>query len=83
VPFALLGLFVSTLWLREGIYEGVLVFQLFFYALAILSAFRVQVGIVSRLSNISLAFLVLNSAAAIALVYFITGKKDIWSRRTT
>jgi biofilm PGA synthesis N-glycosyltransferase PgaC len=80
VPFALLGLLVSTMWLRKGVYEVALGFQLAFYALAILSAPRAQVGIVSRLSNISLAFLVLNAAAAIAFLYFITGRKAAWAR---
>jgi biofilm PGA synthesis N-glycosyltransferase PgaC len=80
VPFALVGLLLSTIWLRKGVYEIALGFQLAFYALAILSAFRAQVGVVSRLSNISLAFLVLNAAAAIAFIYFITGRKAAWAR---
>jgi hypothetical protein len=37
-------------------------------------------GIVTRLSNISLAFIVLNTAAAVAFIYFITGKKAVWTR---
>jgi poly-beta-1,6-N-acetyl-D-glucosamine synthase len=79
VPFALLCLLVSTMWLRQGIYEVALWAQLGFYALALLSAFRVQVGFVSRWSNISLAFVVLNTAAVIAFIYFITDRKAVWS----
>jgi len=80
VPFALVGMLVSTIWLRNGIYEVALGVQLVFYTLAMLSAFRAEVGIVSRLSNISLAFVVLNAAAAIAFIYFITGRKAAWAR---
>jgi biofilm PGA synthesis N-glycosyltransferase PgaC len=80
VPFAFVGVLVSTLWLRQGIYELVLVLQIILYALAALSAVRAKVGFLSRLSNISLAFIVLNTAAAVAFIYFITGRKAEWAR---
>jgi cellulose synthase/poly-beta-1,6-N-acetylglucosamine synthase-like glycosyltransferase len=78
VPFALLGLLVSTAWLRKDIYELALGLQLVFYASAALSMFRAPLGLISRMSHISLGFLVLNTAAAVAFVYFITGRKAIW-----
>jgi biofilm PGA synthesis N-glycosyltransferase PgaC len=80
VPFALLGLLISTIWLRKDIYQLALMLQLVFYSLAALSIFRGRVGIVSRLSNISLTFIVLNTAAAVAFLYFITGRKAVWAR---
>jgi biofilm PGA synthesis N-glycosyltransferase PgaC len=80
VPFALVGLLVSTSWLRYGIYEFVLGLQLVLYALAALTALHAKVGVLSRLSNISLAFILLNTAAAVALIYFITGRKAVWAR---
>jgi poly-beta-1,6-N-acetyl-D-glucosamine synthase len=80
VPFALIGMLASTLWLRKDVYELALILQLAFYALASLRLFPLKFGIVSRLSDISLAFLVLNTAAAVAFLYFITGRKAIWSR---
>ena len=80
VPFALVGMFVSTLWLGNDLYKLALVLQLTFYTLAALGLSRAKFGLVSRLSDISLAFLVLNAAAAVAFVYFITGRKAIWSR---
>jgi biofilm PGA synthesis N-glycosyltransferase PgaC len=80
VPFALLGVLISTLWLRQGMYEFVLGIQLILYALAALAALHAKVGVLSRLSNISLAFMLLNTAAAVALIYFITGRKAIWAR---
>jgi len=79
-PFALVGMLVSTLWLRKDVYELALVLQLVFYALAGLRLSPGKFGFVSRLSDVSLAFLVLNSAAALAFLYFITGRKAIWSR---
>ena len=80
VPLALVGLLVSTFWIRQGVYEIALVLQIVLYALATLSALRAKVGFLSRLSNISLAFLVLNTAAAVAFIYFITGRKAVWAR---
>jgi len=74
------GTLVSTCWLRQGVYELALVLQVVLYALATLSALRAKVGFLSRLSNISLAFIVLNTAAAVAFIYFITGRKAVWAR---
>jgi cellulose synthase/poly-beta-1,6-N-acetylglucosamine synthase-like glycosyltransferase len=80
VPFALVGVLVSTFLLRQGMYEFVLGLQLVLYALAALTALHAKVGVLSRLSNISLAFILLNTAAAVALIYFITGRKAVWAR---
>jgi poly-beta-1,6-N-acetyl-D-glucosamine synthase len=79
-PFALLGAFLSALWVRQGIYEAAFVVQFVFYGLACLSVFPAKMGIVTRLSNISSAFVVLNTAAAVAFIYFITGRKALWTR---
>jgi hypothetical protein len=80
VPFALVGIFVSASWLRYGVYELTLVLQIALYSLAILTTLRAKLGFLTRISNISLAFIVLNTAAAVALIYFITGRKTIWAR---
>ena len=80
VPFALVGIFVSTAWHHQGIYGFILALQIVFYALAGLTILRAKAGLLARLSNIALAFLVLNTAAAFAFVYFVTGKKDVWVR---
>ena len=79
-PFALLGVLVSTMCIRQGLYEFLLVMQIILYALAALPLSSAHAGLLSRLSNISRAFLVLNTAAAVAFVYFITGKKEVWAR---
>jgi len=80
VPFALAGVLVSTLWLRHGMYELALVLQIVLFALATLTALHAKIGFLSRLSSISLAFIVLNAAAVVAFIYFITGKKAVWAR---
>jgi len=80
VPFALIAVLVSSLLLRSAIYEFALLLQLVFYLLAASSVFRARLGPVSRISDVALAFIVLNGAAAVAFVYFVTGRKAVWAR---
>ena len=80
VPFALIGLLTSTICLRTDVYKLALELQLIFYSLAALSMFRTKAAIISRLSDISLAFVILNTAAAVAFLYFVAGRKVVWTR---
>ena len=80
VPFALMSVFFSTVLIRQGMYELALILQMILYASAMLPGRHPKVGLLSRLSNISLAFVLLNSAAAVAFFYFITGRKAEWVR---
>jgi poly-beta-1,6-N-acetyl-D-glucosamine synthase len=80
VPFALVGAFLSTFLIRQGVYELALMLQITLYASAMLSGMRAKAGFLSRMSNISLAFVLLNTAAAVAFIYFITGRKAVWVR---
>jgi len=80
VPFALIGLFISAMWIREDIYKVFLELQVIFYSLGALSVLRTKNGALSRLSNISLTFIVLNTAAAVAFLYFVAGRKAVWAR---
>ena len=81
VPFALLGLLASTAWLRNTPYGLIFAAQLAFYTLAGLGMARpLRLGFLTRLSSISLAFTVLNSAAVLAFVYFVSGRKPAWTR---
>jgi hypothetical protein len=62
-----------------------LLLQLLFYGLALLAGVpkgraNPPSGILSRLANLSLAFVMLNTAAAVACAYFATGKKQVWAR---
>jgi biofilm PGA synthesis N-glycosyltransferase PgaC len=81
VPLGLIGALVSTFSLRaSGFYEVALVLQLAFYALAVFKALHWRFGVMSRLSDISAAFILLNTAAAVAFMYFVAGRKAVWVR---
>jgi len=80
VPFALLALLLSTLVIRTGVYQLALVLQIAFYALGACGSLRVKNSLLSRLASVSLAFLILNTAAAMAFLYFVSGKKPAWAR---
>ena len=80
VPFALVGMLVSSLGFWGPASELALLFQMIFYALATLTAWPEKAGFLSPLAKISLAFVVLNTAAAVAFFYFVTGKKAAWPR---
>jgi cellulose synthase/poly-beta-1,6-N-acetylglucosamine synthase-like glycosyltransferase len=80
VPFAMLALLVSSLCLRGVFYQVMLVLQCIFYSMGGVALLRPKPGFIRRLSEVPLAFLVLNTAAVVALVYFLQGKKDVWVR---
>jgi cellulose synthase/poly-beta-1,6-N-acetylglucosamine synthase-like glycosyltransferase len=80
VPFALLALLIASIFLPEPFYRLALGLQLAFYALSIAGIANVKIGPLSRLADPARTFLVLNSAAMIAFVNFVTGRKAIWVR---
>lgn len=80
VPFALISFAASSLLIPGAVYKLAMVSQLIFYGLALLSLMRLRMGFLARPGDAALAFLLLNAAAAIALVYFIMGKKEVWVR---
>jgi poly-beta-1,6-N-acetyl-D-glucosamine synthase len=80
VPIALITALASSAWIHQGIYNLALVAQLGFYALALLSLLRPQISFISKLSNIALGFVVLNSAAFVAFLCFVTGRRAAWTR---
>jgi poly-beta-1,6-N-acetyl-D-glucosamine synthase len=79
-PFALLGALSASLAIRQGAFELLLGLQLSLYALAAVARPLTGAGAIARLANVSRAFVLLNTAAAVALVYFLAGKKQVWSR---
>jgi len=79
-PFALIGLLVGSLFLHGPIYRAALIAQLAFYALSLAAIGGLRIGPLSRLADVARTFVVLNSAAMIAFVNFITGRKAIWAR---
>jgi biofilm PGA synthesis N-glycosyltransferase PgaC len=79
-PFAFAGVLLSSFLLQGLIYRTACAIQVFCYTLAILAVLRARLGMVSRMADVSLAFLVLNAAAIVALLYFVMGKKAAWAR---
>jgi poly-beta-1,6-N-acetyl-D-glucosamine synthase len=79
VPFALLLTFITSMFLKATIYRVAFDAQIAVCLLAALASLRPRLGIITRLGNVSLTFLVLNAAAAVALFYFVSGKKQVWA----
>jgi biofilm PGA synthesis N-glycosyltransferase PgaC len=80
VPFALAGALLSSLLLAEPFYRVLAVGQLAVYSLALVALVRPAPGLLGRLGNVVFSFLMLNTAAVVALVNFATGKKEVWVR---
>lgn len=80
VPLALVGLIFSTFFLPHPFYRLALILQIAFYSLGALAGFKKELAFIGRAADVSLAFLLLNTAAALAFFYFVTGKKTVWIR---
>jgi poly-beta-1,6-N-acetyl-D-glucosamine synthase len=80
VPFALLGLLIASIFLPGPFYRLALGAQLAFYVLSLAALGGMKVGPLSRLADAARTFVVLNSAALMAFVNFVTGRKTIWVR---
>jgi biofilm PGA synthesis N-glycosyltransferase PgaC len=77
VPFALLLALSSSLLANGWFYRASLVAQLCFYGLGLLT-FVMPRRRLPRLAAISFTFVMLNAAAALGLIKFVTAKKDVW-----
>jgi cellulose synthase/poly-beta-1,6-N-acetylglucosamine synthase-like glycosyltransferase len=80
MPFALAGALLSSLLIREFFYQIAAILQIAFYSSAMLRAVPLPIAILGQLANAAATFLVLNAAAVVALVNFLTGKKEVWVR---
>lgn len=80
VPFALLGVLVSSAFLNSPLYRLALAGELALCLGAVLGAIRLPLGFLSRPGNACTAFLVLNAAAVVAFAYFVTGRRVAWTR---
>jgi poly-beta-1,6-N-acetyl-D-glucosamine synthase len=80
VPFALLALLMASMFLPQPFYRAALGAQLAFYALSLIALAGVKVGPLSRIADPARTFVVLNSAAVVAFVNFVTGRKAVWVR---
>ena len=80
VPFALMALLVASFLLPQPWYRAALVAQLAFYGLSLAAMVGVKIGPLSRVADVARTFVVLNSAALVAFVNFVTGRKAVWAR---
>ena len=80
VPFALLALLAASLFLPQPVYRAVLGAQLAFYALSLTALAGARIGPLSRIADPARTFVVLNSAAMVAFINFVTGRKAVWVR---
>ena len=80
IPVALVATLISSALLPLPIYRVALALQLAFYGLSLLTLMPWKGGPIARLADASLTFVVLNTAALVALVNFVTGRKAAWGR---
>ena len=80
VPFALLALLIASMFLPQPLYRAALGAQLAFYALSLAAMAGVKIGPLSRIADPARTVVVLNSAALVAFVNFVTGRKAVWVR---
>jgi biofilm PGA synthesis N-glycosyltransferase PgaC len=78
VPFALIGMLLSSLYISGFIYKIPLATAIVVAALGAVAFVRVPVRIAARIADLALAFVLLNAAALIAFFYFSLGKKRVW-----
>jgi poly-beta-1,6-N-acetyl-D-glucosamine synthase len=79
-PFALAGTLAASAILHAPVYRAALVLQVAFYGLSGLAIAQVKKGPLARMADTVLAFVVLNTAAVVAFVNFISGRKAAWIR---
>jgi poly-beta-1,6-N-acetyl-D-glucosamine synthase len=78
VPFALGTILVAS-WFSQGFFYHLVFFlQIALYALAGVSLFGINLGIFKRVANVTSTVIMLNTAALVAFVYFVTGGKAVW-----
>jgi poly-beta-1,6-N-acetyl-D-glucosamine synthase len=80
VPFALLALLAASVFLPQSFYRVALAMQVLFYGMSLAAVAKLRVGPLSRLADAARTFVVLNSAAVVAFVHFVTRRKVSWVR---
>jgi poly-beta-1,6-N-acetyl-D-glucosamine synthase len=91
VPFAMVVVLLASAALPEPFYRVVLILQLVFYALSVLALSQTVLtqtalsptmgrGVLGRIADASGTFVMLNGAAVVALVNFVTRRRAAWTR---
>jgi cellulose synthase/poly-beta-1,6-N-acetylglucosamine synthase-like glycosyltransferase len=79
-PFALAAALIAALALPQPIYRAALILQVAFYGLGLIAMTKLLKGPLARVADAASTFVILNSAAAVAFVKFITGRRVAWVR---
>ena len=79
VPLALLADLGTAALLREPIYRFALVLQLAFYILGVWALLRPRRNFLPRIADVASTFVLLNTAALVALANFLAGRKPVWA----
>ena len=80
LPFALLALLVSTIFLQQPLYRLALLAQITFYVLSLVAMTRFKRGVVAGAAEAALTFVALNMAAVVAFANFVTGRRVAWGQ---
>jgi biofilm PGA synthesis N-glycosyltransferase PgaC len=80
VPFALGVLLISSILATGAIYRLALVLQLAFYGLSVWALVGPKRGPLARVADAAFTLVLLNTAAVVAFVKFVTGRKVVWAR---
>lgn len=80
VPFALAAALLAAVFSPAPIYRVALVLQLALYGLGILGMMPLNKGPLTRIADAAFTLVMLNTAAAVAFVNFVTRRKAVWSR---
>jgi poly-beta-1,6-N-acetyl-D-glucosamine synthase len=80
VPFALAATLIGSLLSSGVFYRAMFVLQIVFYGLSAMTLLHLNRGPLARVADAAYTFVVLNTAAAVAFVNFITGRKAVWLR---
>lgn len=80
VPITLCSLFISDLLIPQPFYRVVLLLQIVFYMLSGIALTKLANGPLARVADAACTFVVLNSAATVAFVNFVIGRRVRWER---
>lgn len=79
LPFAHAALLVSAALCAGGFYHAIFILQIVLLCLALIAPLVPKGNFISRVADVPLTIAILNLAATIALVKFVTGRKIVWA----
>lgn len=80
-PFMLAAILLSSLLLHTSFYKSAFGLQAAFYVLALVALMiKSRPTLLGRIADAAFTFVMLNAAALVALLYVVTGKKEVWTR---